>query len=107
MRRLRSDSGTFLPSRFAAATSGFGPSTTAAVRRLRVSAKQSSRRGTSWRARAVRSRIGQELVEDYRTHPQTRERVRRDGVRIFELPDGRGVSFNPDGSFRGLLEPRP
>lgn len=42
---------------------------------------------------ADRSRIGEELVEDDLTHPQTRERVRRDGARIFELPDGRGVSF--------------
>jgi uncharacterized protein RhaS with RHS repeats len=55
---------------------------------------------------AERSRVGQELVEDYLTHPQARERIRRDGVRIFELPDGRGVSFRPDGSLRGFLEPR-
>lgn len=56
---------------------------------------------------AERSRIGQGLVEDYLTHPQARERVRRDGVRIFELPDGRWVSFNADDTFRGFLEPRP
>jgi filamentous hemagglutinin len=56
---------------------------------------------------AERSRIGEELVEDYLKNPNVRERVRDDGVRIFELPDGRGVSFEPDGSFRGLLEPRP
>lgn len=54
---------------------------------------------------AERSRVAQEIVEDYLTNPLTRERVRRDGVRIFEMPDGRGVSFNMDGSFRGLLEP--
>lgn len=56
---------------------------------------------------AERSRLGQDIVDDYLTHPQTRERVQRDGTRIFELPDGRGTSFNADGSFRGLREPRP
>lgn len=55
---------------------------------------------------AERSRIGRDIVEDYLTDPSVAERVRRDGTRIFELPDGRGVSFNPDGSFRGLREPR-
>lgn len=54
-----------------------------------------------------RSRIGQELVEDYLTHPQARERVRRGGIDIFELPGGRGVSFNADDTFRGFLETRP
>lgn len=53
-----------------------------------------------------RSRIGQDIIDDYLTHPSVAERTRRDGTRIFELPDGRGASFNPDGSFRGLREPR-
>lgn len=54
---------------------------------------------------AERSRVAQEIVEDYLTNPQIRERVRRDGVRIFEMPNGRGVSYNKNGSFRGFLEP--
>lgn len=48
---------------------------------------------------AERSRFGQDIVDDYLTHPQARERVRRDGTRMFELPDGRGSRSTPMGAF--------
>lgn len=48
---------------------------------------------------------GQEILDDILTSPGAKFEVRADGILRVRDPSGRGASFNPDGSFRGFLEP--
>ncbi|MFN7397198.1 MAG: RHS repeat-associated core domain-containing protein [bacterium] len=48
---------------------------------------------------------GQNVVDDILTTPGTQVKPNRLGGIDVVAPDGRGVRYNPDGSFRGFLEP--
>jgi RHS repeat-associated protein len=71
--------------------------------------KHSSRPGSAFSTSATRAgdlnAVGQSLVDDILTVPGSMQRGNRLGGVDFLGPDGRGIRFNPDGSFRGFLEP--
>ncbi len=71
--------------------------------------KHGDRPGTAFNRPASNSAralnpAGQEVVDELLTNPGSQFRPNRIGGWDVRAPDGRGVRFNPDGSFRGFLE---
>ena len=53
---------------------------------------------------AEMNRRGQEVLEEILDHSDNQVyRLKNGGVKVYS-PDGRGVSFEKDGSFRGFIE---
>jgi hypothetical protein len=48
---------------------------------------------------------GQQVVDEILTNPGSTVRTNRLGGVDVKAPDGRGIRYNQDGSFRGFLEP--
>ena len=71
--------------------------------------KHSDRSGTAFEASSKKAgdlnRQGQEAVDDILTSPGSSRRPNKLGGEDVFAPDGRDVRYNPDGSFRGFLEP--
>ena len=72
--------------------------------------KHSSRRGSAYRTSATKAsdlnRAGQSIVDDIINNPgSTIKRAHHGGTDVVS-PDGRGIGYNPDGTFRGFLEPK-
>ncbi|HED66643.1 MAG TPA: hypothetical protein ENJ09_13935 [Planctomycetes bacterium] len=72
--------------------------------------KHSSRPGSAFSTAASRAgdlnAAGQSIVDDILTAPGSLQRENRLGGIDVLAPGGRGVRFNPNGSFRGFLEPQ-
>ncbi len=71
--------------------------------------KHSDRTGSAFDAPSKKAndlnRQGQDIVDDILTNPGSSRRPNKLGGEDVIAPDGRGVRYNPDGSFRGFLEP--
>ena len=72
--------------------------------------KHSDRTGTAFEASSKKAsdlnRQGRDVVDDILTNPGSVRRPNSLGGEDVVAPGGRGVRYNPDGSFRGFLEPR-
>ena len=71
--------------------------------------KHSSRPGSAFNTSATRAgdfnTAGQSVVDDLLTSPGSLQQTNHLGGIDVLAPDGRGIRFNSDGSFRGFLEP--
>ena len=74
------------------------------------SQKHADRQGSTYEATSKKAgdlnRQGQGVVDDILTNPGSVRRPNRLGGEDVVAPDGRGVRYNGDGSFRSFLEPK-
>ena len=72
--------------------------------------KHSSRRGSVYRTSATKARglnsAGQSIADDIINNSRSTITRRANGSMDVISPDGRGIRYNPDGTFRGFLEPK-
>jgi RHS repeat-associated protein len=72
--------------------------------------KHSDRTGAAFEASSKKAsdlnRQGQDVVDDILTNPGSVRRPNRLGGEDMIAPDGRGVRYNSDGTFRSFLEPK-